>query len=323
MSGLPAWISAALNAKLNHVSRTQLRERAQAASETYRAGGTSDIIRSETDALAYALARMPATYAAVRACLAQTVRALPNFVPQSILDVGAGPGTASWAGIDTWPSVRRLHWIERNDSLLGLGGGIAAAPGAPQAELSVSKGDVARVLADAGEADVVMASYALTELAPATATAVLKRLWELAGRLLVLVEPGTVDGFKRALGYRDVLLAQGATIVAPCSHHGACPLHDQPRWCHFGVRLPRSRDHLLLKDADVPYEDEKFSYLVAGKGSEHISRGRRILATPKVSKAGVTLDLCAPSEVEQRMIARRDKDAYRAAKRCNWGDALT
>jgi ribosomal protein RSM22 (predicted rRNA methylase) len=323
VSGLPAWIGAALAAKLDRISRIELRERALAASEAYRAGGTSDVIRSDTDALAYALARMPATYAAVRACLTQTAHALPSFAPHSILDVGAGPGTASWAGIAAWPSVRHLHWIERNDPLLALARTLAAAPGAPQAELSVGRGDVAGVLADCDQADMVMASYALTELAPVAATAVLRHLWELTGRLLVLVEPGTADGFKRVLGYREVLLAQGATIVAPCSHHGACPLRDNPRWCHFGVRLPRSRDHLLLKDADVPYEDEKFSYLVAGKGFEPIARGGRILATPKVSKAGATLELCAPNQVERRVITRRDKDAYRAAKRCDWGDALT
>ena len=297
MTALPAWIGAALAAKLERVSRGDLRERAQATSESYRGGGGSDIIRSESDALAYAVARMPATYAAVQACLTQTMRALPAFAPESVLDIGSGPGTASWAGIEAWPSVQRLHWIERNDALLALARSLAVAPGAPQIELTISKNDFTGTLADAGNADVVMASYALTELAPSAAIATLERLWGMTGQLLVIVEPGTADGFQRVLGYRELLLARGATIVAPCSHHGACPLRDHPRWCHFSVRLPRSRDHLLLKNADVPYEDEKFSYLVAGKGCEHIARGRRVLATPQVSKASIILSLCAPNAV--------------------------
>src|SRR6185369_16633228 len=78
MSGLPAWIGGALGQKLEHVSRAALRERAQAASEAYRACGTSEIIRSDLDALAYAMVRMPATYAAVRACLTQTTDLLPS-----------------------------------------------------------------------------------------------------------------------------------------------------------------------------------------------------------------------------------------------------
>ena len=43
--------------------------RAAAISQTYRGGGGSKAIRTEADALAYALARMPATYAAVAASL--------------------------------------------------------------------------------------------------------------------------------------------------------------------------------------------------------------------------------------------------------------
>ena len=34
-------------------------------------------------------------------------------------------------------------------------------------------------------------------------------------------------------------------------------------WCHFSQRLARSRDHMLLKDASVPFEDERYSYVVA------------------------------------------------------------
>jgi ribosomal protein RSM22 (predicted rRNA methylase) len=99
MTGLPNWLSVALSGRLEAVSRGALRDRAQTISDTYRAGGTSQIIRSDHDALAYAVVRMPATYAAVRASLAQTMRIIPDFAPRSILDVGAGPGTARGAGL--------------------------------------------------------------------------------------------------------------------------------------------------------------------------------------------------------------------------------
>ncbi len=321
MSGLPAWISAALQNRLENVSRGDLKERAQALSEAYRAGGGSEIVRSELDALAYAIVRMPATYAAIHATLTRTTEIIPDFQPRSILDVGAGPGTASWAGIDVWPSVQSATLIDNNPRLLALARQFhGAIPGAEIAADFVP-GDLTRTLGSAPNADVVMASYALTELAPAALNNGLSTLWARTDRLLVIVEPGTMDGFRRILGCRDVLIAHGATVIAPCSHERNCPLSENERWCHFAARLPRSRDHLLIKGARVPFEDEKFSYLVAGKGFTDVPKGRRILATPKVSKAGVVLTLCAPDRPEERTIARRDKDAYKAAKRLGWGDA--
>ena len=321
MTGLPAWISAILASKLDHVSRGDLRSRAQAISDAYRAGHSSDLIRSDMDALAYAIARLPATYAAMRAAIGYVMEIIQDFQPQSILDVGAGPGTASWAGIDAWPSVQRLSLIDSNPRLLALA---RQFHGALQRAIAadIVAGDLAQALDDATAADVVMASYALTELRPTTLDGVLNALWRHANRLLVIVEPGTVDGFRRILSCRETLIASGATIVAPCSHESACPLADTARWCHFAARLARSRDHMIVKEAHVPFEDEKFSYLVAGKGFADMARGRRILATPKVSKAGVGLTLCAPGQPEERNVPRRDKDAYKAAKRLDWGDVM-
>jgi ribosomal protein RSM22 (predicted rRNA methylase) len=322
MSGLPAFIGGTLQTRLDHVPRAGLRASAQRMSQRYRQGGTSDVIRSNLDALAYAIVRMPATYAAVRAALTQAAEVIPDYAPRSLLDVGAGPGTAAWAALDAWPSLQRAALIDHNPYLLALAEAFGESPAAPPVALSTTRDGLHAALADTVEADIVMASYALTELAGGTLSATLETLWSRSGRLLVIVEPGTPDGFKRILGCRDFLIGRGAQIVAPCSHEGRCPLATADRWCHFGARLPRSRDHLLTKDASVPFEDEKFSYLIAGKGFGDLARGRRILATPKVGKTGVALTLCAPDAVEERVVGRRLKDAYRAAKRLNWGDAV-
>src|ERR1700740_2192485 len=93
---LPAELKAALDARLQGLSRNDAAERAALISRTYRDGGGSGTIRSEADALAYALARMPAPYAAVTASLNALRELTPQFAPKSLLDVGAGPGTASW-----------------------------------------------------------------------------------------------------------------------------------------------------------------------------------------------------------------------------------
>src|SRR5579872_369674 len=94
---LPAELRAALEAKLEGLPRDDIASRAAHISKTYRDRGNSIPIKSATDALAYALVRMPATYAAITACLNALSEARPDFAPKSLLDVGAGPGTASWA----------------------------------------------------------------------------------------------------------------------------------------------------------------------------------------------------------------------------------
>src|SRR5258708_39993337 len=94
---LPAELKAALDAKLQGVSRTEAATRAAAISKTYRDGGGSGAIASEADALAYVLARPPATYAAVPARFNALCEITPAFPPNSLLDDGTGPGTATWA----------------------------------------------------------------------------------------------------------------------------------------------------------------------------------------------------------------------------------
>src|SRR5258706_15474595 len=117
---LPAELKAALDAKLLGLSRNDAAVRASLISQTYRDGGGSAAIRSETDALAYALARMPATYAAVTASLNALREINPGFAPQNLLDVGAGPGTASWAAAETFSSLQGFALLDANSALRAL-----------------------------------------------------------------------------------------------------------------------------------------------------------------------------------------------------------
>ena len=117
---LPAELKAALNQKLQGLSRNDTAPRAALISKTYRDGGGSGAIGSEADALAYALVRMPATYAAVVASLNALREIAPDFAPQSMLDVGAGPGTASWAAAETFSTLQSFALLDANDALRAL-----------------------------------------------------------------------------------------------------------------------------------------------------------------------------------------------------------
>src|ERR1700677_2803744 len=115
---LPSELRAGLDRAMQGVSRNALHERASEISQTYRAGGNSaDAIHSANDALAYALTRLPATFAAVAAVLGELRRALPDFTPRTLLDIGAGPGTAAWAASQCFEQLERIRLVDDNAHL--------------------------------------------------------------------------------------------------------------------------------------------------------------------------------------------------------------
>lgn len=318
---LPAALRAALARELEGVSRRDLASRASRTSEAYRAGrGSAEVIRSPEDALAYALVRLPATYAACAAVFDEARRMAPGFAPRSLLDAGSGPGAASWAATETWPQLASAAWLDASAPFLDLAARLARDGPTALRDAEVLRTDLAAGRVGA-PADLVVASYALAEIKPAAQRDVVHALWTACQGVLALVEPGTTAGFQRILAARDALIAAGAELLAPCPHAAACPL-AAPDWCHFSVRLPRSRDHLATKGAEVPFEDEKFAYLIAARpGIAGAARSARVLAAPRVSKGGTVFKLCGAEGLAARTVVRRDKAAYAAARRLRWGDA--
>jgi ribosomal protein RSM22 (predicted rRNA methylase) len=317
---LPAELRAALEAKLQGLSRTDTAERAALISRTYRDGGTSGAIVSEADALAYALVRMPATYAAVTASLNALCELRPDFAPASLLDVGAGPGTATWAAAEAFSSLQSLALLDSNDALRALALGLGR-DNARLRKMTCHRGEAGAALADAEPADLVVASYVIGEIGDAGRSAFAERLWAKTRDTLLVVEPGTPAGYARILALRAQLIASGAHVAAPCPHDGKCPL-QAPDWCHFTQRLPRLRAHMQLKGAELPFEDEKFSY-VALTRAPLAQRPARVLAQPVVSKVEVSAKLCTADGLHIAKVPHRDKTAYGRARRWRWGDTAT
>ncbi len=316
---LPTELKSALDAKLHGLSRIDAAERSAVISKTYRDGGGSGAIRSEADALAYALARMPATYAAVAASLNALAGITPDFAPKSLLDVGAGPGTASWAAAEAFSSLTTFALLDANSALralaLDLAGGSARLRG-----MSYRQGEARSELARADAADLVVASYMIGEISEGERKTLAELMWEKTRDTLLVVEPGTPAGYARIIALRAQLIAAGAHVVAPCPHDGRCPL-EAPDWCHFTQRLPRSQAHKQLKSAELPYEDERFSYMALTRApiAQHPAR---VLAQPVVNKIAVTARLCTEHGVTSAVAPRRDKPAYARFRKYNWGDAV-
>ena len=315
---LPAELRAALEAKLQGLSRIDAAARAALISRTYRDGGNSGAIASTADALAYALARMPATYAAVTASLNALCETSPDFAPKNLLDVGAGPGTASWAAAEVFASLQSFTLLDANTALRALALDLCR-DSARLKRMTYHRGEARAALADAEPADLVVASYLIGEIGEAERRTLAELLWSKTRDTLLIVEPGTPSGYARIITLRQQLISSGAHAAAPCPHDGRCPL-AAPDWCHFTQRLPRLRAHMQIKQAELPFEDEKFSYVALTRKpvERHFAR---VLAQPEVSKIEVSAKLCTADGLSITKVPHRGKTAYARARRWRWGDA--
>lgn len=313
---LPPELAAAIEHRLEGVSRKDLAARAESFSAAYRSGGTSRGIADDLDVLAYLVARMPATYAAVTAAFEALRETLPDFAPSSLLDVGAGPGAASWSAAQLWPSLQAVTMLDHNTRFLDTARDLWKGPNA-----TIISGDLAAA-AKQPKADLVVASYVLAELPEERAAQVARDLWNATANVLVLVEPGTPAGFARIRAAREALIGgEGARVAAPCTHDKPCPM-QAPDWCHFSQRLPRTRAHMALKDASVPYEDERFSYIAVTRSPIPPTNRARIIAAPEETRTGITFPLCDERGLHGAAVNKRDRAIFNLLKKAKWGDTL-
>ncbi|MBI1788064.1 MAG: methyltransferase type 11 [Acidobacteria bacterium] len=193
---------------------------------------------------------MPATYAVLHAVLSE-LRGLPI---RSLLDLGAGPGTAAWAVSSLFADLERVTLVELDSRFTEIGNRLH-----PPGPVDWRAADL-RVTPRLEPHDLVVCSYLLGELEDGVASRLLRAAWESAGEALVAIEPGTPRGFARIRVLRDELIALGAHLAEPCPHAAACPMRE-PDGCHFAQRLERTSLHRRAKSGTLGYEDESYSYV--------------------------------------------------------------
>jgi ribosomal protein RSM22 (predicted rRNA methylase) len=320
----PDDLRAALAELLDGLPPTQAARAVDRLIANYRGGTPTNapILRDRSDVAAYAAYRMPATYAAVRSALAAFRARAGEWSPASHLDVGGGTGAATWAVGDAWADDGRhgstvLDWSDAALDLgrtLARGADSAAVRAAEWRKVSLSSGK------RLPEADLVTISYVIGELTAADRTALVAEAARAAGGAVIIVEPGTPDGYARVIAARDQLIAAGYRILAPCPHDAACPV-QAPDWCHFAARVNRSSLHRQVKGGSLPYEDEKFSYVAAARfpATPAVSR---VVRHPQLRKGQVLLELCTRDEgLRRTTVTKRHGADYRAARDADWGDA--
>lgn len=297
------------------LQQKEIKKHAQRISLRYRneKQTANKALLNDTEAAVYAVSRMPATFGAVCSVF-QSTPFFENFYPETMIDVGSGTGSAVWAA-KCFFDFKQISCLESKAAMRHIGEKLFqegtdffhASPEWRDFDLRFSEFNQT--------ADLVTASYVLNELEESFYEKALSALWQATKQALVIIEPGTSESFKRMKAFRTFLINNGAFIAAPCPHNDLCP----NQWCHFSCRIARSKGHRLSKNAEAPYEDEKFTYLVALRNPS-VAKGMRVLRSPFIEKGKVTLSLCSTEGLREKIVTKKDKNAYKTARKLKWGD---
>ncbi|NMP24189.1 small ribosomal subunit Rsm22 family protein [Sulfobacillus harzensis] len=311
---IPFTLQEAINATLaEHAS--SLAQHSQALSDRYRQGRGSQGL-NQREALAYAAARLPATYGAATAALIALRQVMPSLSPHTLLDVGTGPGTLLFAVTRVFPSVEEPIALEPEPAMRAMARELLINAHHPWAN-RVRWLDQPLSNVVLPKSDLVTASYVLNELPDAQANTAALALWQAANEALVIIEPGTPEAFERLRAIRATLIEHGARVAAPCPHEGQCPMAGGD-WCHFAERIPRTQLHRRLKGGSAPYEDEKYAYLALVHDTAG-DRHARILRHPRIEPGRIALTLCTPHGLRQESITKRNRERFRRARKASWG----
>jgi ribosomal protein RSM22 (predicted rRNA methylase) len=318
---LSAELLDAIQRETDKVDHRKLAQATAQLTEHYKATDFSTpAVTSEAHRAAYLAVRLPATYAAISRVFAEIKSRAPADEIASLLDLGAGPGTALFAAAEQFPQLQQTTLIESDAAWIAVGRRLAEQSESPAVQQAQWLKQDLRSGLSCNKHDLVVISYTLGELPQAAAEAVLNKAWKCAAKFLVLIEPGTRRGFAGINAARSALIANAAAILAPCPHHFTCPMAAAGDWCHFSQRVERTSQHRQLKGGALGYEDEKFSYLIAAKSAAPFT-GARIVRHPGKHSGHVKLALCtAKGQIENRTVTRSSKDAYKRARKADWGD---
>ena len=316
---LPIELKNAVESLVENKSMSELKAASKIITDKYKneSGKGKKLVTDKLDAEVYSVYRMPATFGACYDALSYVSELFDESI-DSVIDVGAGSGAASWAS-DNIFGPSKITCLERESSMRDLGKKLMECDPSILHKTTWLSFDITKDI-PADNADMIISSYMFNELDPEDIRSSVLKLWDKTDKLLVIVETGTPRGFSVIKTIRDILIEQGGFLVAPCTHDSPCRLASDD-WCHFTCRVQRSKLHKIIKDGDAPYEDEKYSYIAFSR--KPCKRAdMRVLRHPYITKGQVDVTLCTETENTNTTFRKRDGDLYKKAKKSKQGDSL-
>lgn len=253
----------------------------------------------------------------------------------SVLDYGAGPGTATFAATSVLGRSFALTAVDSSAGMRSLASRLLEPlrQFGTLTRCTVESSDVffTRRSTD-NPFDLIVASHVLNEFPADRQQALIGDfLKHLApGGTMVLLESALPAQTRELMSLRDWALNQDMSLQVhfPCTHRAACPmLADAGNWCH--APLSWNPPHLVRQiDALTGFNKHrlKYSAVILSRRNVPLADGfaYRVVAPPESSKAGHTATLCGPEWYGLAKLGKRDRsDDNLEFRRADLFDHLT
>ena len=287
------------------------------------------LLSSKEDVVAYSLFRMPATYAAISKVF-EYMNEIYDFKNElfSMVDIGSGTGSSQWASLDYF-DINDFYLLERDKNMIDLSKELFSinVENDRFKNINFYQKDFLNLNDEEYKSlnkDLCITSYMINEFTSDKKEDIINSLINLTGKVLVVIEPGTPEGFNNIKIVKKLAVEKGLKTIAPCVFYdGECNL-PKDEWCK--VRVERSKIQKYIKSGSLGYEDEKFSYIVLVKEELYnkIKRNNklRILRHPNISSGLVRLKVCDDTgKIFEDIITKKDKDLFKEIKKKRMGDS--
>jgi ribosomal protein RSM22 (predicted rRNA methylase) len=326
---LPETIQQSITHILSQPENTAWLSRTTQLHQKYTAGKKHPLesfVVDFTDIAAYLALRVPATYAQITGALLQIKQVMPEWQPTSVLDLGSGPGTGIWAAHQVWPGITTGNAKDEQLYFLTVGQQILQ-----EAQIPVEvRWQQESLRSDFGSKnqkyDLVIISSLLNELEEPIRKKVLDRAFSQCSGMVVIVEPGTPQGYAVIASlYKQFDFPH--FLIAPYIENTFVEPKDG--WLHFPQRFIRPeflrRVRQQMRESSLmasDWEEAKYSYIAIGKYQTQKPGWGRIVSPVKKQKAWFDLSILTAQGIQKLQVFKRDKDKYNFVKKLSWGELV-
>ncbi|HEU64506.1 hypothetical protein LCGC14_1550710 [marine sediment metagenome] len=325
MKETPKQLFDSINSLFENVSLKELKSINLELSKKYKKQ-KHKFFSSDKERLSYIASRMPATLKSIEYSLNEIKNITPKISIKSVLDLGSGSGATLWALLSVFTSENgklktnfpTTYLVEKDEKMIFYAKELLKNVKGISKKVTFGKNDILRV--KNYDFDLVMLSYVANELKNFQIDKIINRWFFSKSKIIVFIEPGTKYGFKNIKYIRDFLIKKVCKLIAPCPNTLKCPMPKND-WCHFYVRVKRSKIHKYIKGGTLGYEDEKFSYVIATKEKVNYPKAR-ILRFVKKTKQDLNFTLCKDGKMLNEKVSRKGKKRDKMVEKLNWGDVF-